>query len=91
MKKLLHWSVFVATLVILLGCNRPVYTPAVFPSPQSDPKKEIRGPASKSFAEAQAWALTEVRKRGPAADYVVYRDLYWNEKHGMEMAKEKLK
>jgi hypothetical protein len=73
------------------GCKPSVYTPAVFPPNEADPKKEIRGPATTSFAEAQQWAVNESRRIGPSTQYIVYRDLYWNEKYGMEMAKEKLK
>ena len=32
-----------------------------------------------------------MRRRYPNAVYIVYKDLYWNNEYGVEMAKEKLK
>ena len=78
-------------LILLCSCEQSLYTPAVFPSPEIDPKNEIRGPAFHSFPEAQAWAIGEMRRRYPNAVYIVYKDLYWNNEYGVEMAKEKLK
>ena len=78
-------------MLFLCSCERSLYTPAVFPSPDTDPKREIRGPAFHSFPEAQEWAIGEMRRRYPDAVYIVYKDLYWNKEYGVEMAKEKLK
>jgi hypothetical protein len=85
------WLLLIAIASLFYGCTRPLYTPAVFPSPQDSPKTEIRGPATTSLEEAQNWAIGEARRIGNKADYIIYRDLYWNKQRGMEMAKEKLR
>ena len=61
------------------------------PQPVREPDKEVRGPTFKSIEEARTWALFEVGRLGSPATYIIYRDLYWDAKLGMEMAKEKLK
>ena len=87
----LLWLSLALLGILMSSCSRSQYTPAVFPSPDKDPKKEIRGPVFYSFEEAQAWAITQIRRTYPEALYIVYKDLYWNKEYGMEMARERLK
>jgi hypothetical protein len=91
LRKAALYTCLVSALIFMSSCERSLYTPAVFPSEQSDSKKEVRGPAFHSFSEAQAWALTQIRRDYPNAGYIIYRDLYWNKEYGVEMAKERLK
>jgi hypothetical protein len=82
---------FLVALLVVCGCSRPRYTPSVFPDPHNQPKLEIRGPTTHDQARARTWAFMELRRHGANADYVIYRDLYWNDRYGMEMARDKLK
>ena len=68
-----------------------IFTPGVMPDPAGDSEREIIGPNFTNIVGARAWAVAEAYKHGPAATWIIYRDLIWNDKYRMPVAKEKLR
>jgi hypothetical protein len=67
-----------AAYVLGASLGRPVFTPIVKPDPTNEPMLDIFGPNFHDAQRATKWATQKAAQYGDRAEWVVFRDMFWN-------------